>query len=324
MAHPRILVLGSLNIDLVQRVPRMPQPGETLRALDFQTFIGGKGANQACAASKLGALTQMAGCVGGDVFGTQLITELKKLGVDTSRVRSGQLPTGTATILVLPNGENVIVISAGSNGEVSTAMALDTVSDLRQGDILLCQLEIPIDSVEAALQKARRQQATTILDPAPACALSPTLLQAVTILTPNQSEAGLLLSKPPIETIAEGREAAVALRRLGPDIVILKMGEQGCVVADDVANTLVPGFKVTAIDTTAAGDAFNGALATALTRGETLLHAARFACAAGALSVTRPGAVSSLPMAARACGRSSGTTAEARKFCTALRASANA
>ncbi len=295
MDQARILVLGSLNIDLVQRVPRMPQAGETLRALDFRTFVGGKGANQACAAARLGAPTQMAGCVGRDVFGAQLTDELKKLGIDMSAVRTGQLPSGTATILVLPNGENVIVISPGANGEVSAPMALETAADLRQDDILLCQLEIPIDSVEAALQKGRQQQATTILDPAPACALPPSLLQAVTILTPNQTEAGLLLAKPPIQTVADAREAAAALRRLGPDIVILKMGEQGCVVADDVAITLIPGFQVTAVDTTAAGDAFNGALAVALTRGRRLLAAARFACAAAALSVTRPGAVNSMP-----------------------------
>ncbi|HCC57000.1 MAG TPA: ribokinase [Solibacterales bacterium] len=294
MAQPRIRVLGSLNIDLVQRVPRMPRPGETLRAIDFQTFIGGKGANQACAAAKLGAVSEMAGCIGADVFGHQLMDELKAMGVDMSRVRTGQLPSGTATILVLPDGENVIVISSGANGEVSVPVAIDAVEDLRSGDILMCQLEIPLESVAAAMQQAYRQGVTTILDPAPACPLPGPLLHAVTILTPNQTEAGMLLSKPAVESVSDARQAAASLRQLGPRQVILKLGEQGCLVSDGAETTWVPGFSVSAVDTTAAGDAFNGALATALTRGQSLLSAARFACAAAALSVTRHGAAPSL------------------------------
>ncbi len=294
MAQPRIRVLGSLNIDLVQRVPRMPRPGETLRAIDFQTFIGGKGANQACAAAKLGAVSEMAGCIGADVFGHQLMDELKAMGVDMSRVRTGQLPSGTATILVLPDGENVIVISSGANGEVSVPVAIDAVEDLRSGDILMCQLEIPLESVAAAMQQAYRQGVTTILDPAPACPLPGPLLHAVTILTPNQTEAGMLLSKPAVESVSDARQAAASLRQLGPRQVILKLGEQGCLVSDGAETTWVPGFSVSAVDTTAAGDAFNGALATALTRGQSLLSAARFACAAAALSVTRHGAAPSM------------------------------
>lgn len=294
MTHHRIRVLGSLNIDLVQRVPRMPRPGETLRSLDFQTFLGGKGANQAAAAARLGAAAEMAGCIGADVFGQQLRDELSRMGVDLSRVRTGRLPSGTATILVLPDGENAIVISPGANGEVTAPMALEAVEDLGPGDILLCQLEIPIEAVQTALQRAWAAGAATVLDPAPACALPAALLQTVTILTPNQTEAGILLEKASVGSVSDAREAALALRRLGPRQVILKLGEQGCVVADGAEAAWVPAFPVTAVDTTAAGDAFNGALATALTRGQTLLGAARFACAAAALSVTRRGAVPSL------------------------------
>ena len=292
--HPRIRVLGSLNIDLVQRVPRLPAPGETMRALDFHIFIGGKGANQACAAARLGAPAEMAGCLGADVFGRQLREELSAAGVDMSRVRTGELASGTATILVLPGGQNVIVISAGANGEVTVPVALDAVGDLEDGDILLCQLEIPLESVEAAVSEAYRRGVVTILDPAPACPLPAALLQAVTILTPNQTEAGLLLARPAVESLSDAREAAAALRQLGPRLVILKLGEQGCLVSDGAESTWMPGFQVVAVDTTAAGDAFNGALATALARGETLLAAARFACAAAAVSVTRPGAAPSL------------------------------
>lgn len=263
-------------------------------ALDFQLFVGGKGANQAYAAAKLGAASEMAGCVGSDGFGHRLRDELRSAGVDITRVRDGRLPSGTATIMVLPDGENVIVISSGANGEITVPVAIEAVDDLRSGDVLLCQLEIPIEAIDAAMQRAWGHGVTTVLDPAPACPLPAALLKAITILTPNQTEAGMLLAKPPVESVSEAREAALALRELGPRKVIIKLGAQGCVVLDDEAATWVPGFSVDAIDATAAGDAFNGALATALTRGQALLDATRFACAAAAISVTRLGATPSL------------------------------
>ena len=292
----RVRVLGSLNIDLVQQVPRLPRLGETLTAIHFQTFAGGKGNNQAAASALLGARTEMAGMVGNDPFGARLRSELSALGADVSRVREWAGPSGTATILVMPDGENAIVIAAGANAEVDVSSAVAAVSDLSPGDFLLCQLEIPLVSVGASMSVAKGRGATTILDPAPAQLLSPVMLQTVTILTPNQTEAALLLGHPhPLETVEEAQQAANALRALGPDTVIIKLGTQGCFIANSTHHRHVHGFPVKALDTTAAGDCFNGALAVALSEGASLENAARFANAAAALSVTKPGAVPSMP-----------------------------
>ena len=289
-------MIGSLNIDLVQRVPRMPHPGETLRAIDFNTYVGGKGANQACAVAKLGAPVGMTGMLGDDLFGERLRRELQDLGVDMSGVGTSGSSTGTATILVLPDGENVIVISAGANADVTPEVALKAVDRLNPGDLLLCQLEIPLETVEAALQAAYKRGAITILDPAPARDLPDDLLRTVTILTPNQTEASLLVGGAGgINTLPEARAVATTLLDRGPQNVIVKMGGLGCLVADQSCIVELPGFPVEAIDTTAAGDAFNGALAVSLAEGSDLIDAARFASAAAALSVTKPGAMNSMP-----------------------------
>jgi len=292
----RILVLGSLNIDLVQRVPRMPAPGETIRGEDLQVFAGGKGANQACAAALLGAHAEMAGMVGDDAFAARLIAELQGAGVHTRGVQTSSKPSGSATILVLPDGENVIVISPGANANISIETALSAVESLGPEDFLLCQLEIPLPAVAAALKAAHRNQVRTILDPAPAVTLPHDLFSSISILTPNQSEASILLGwDKPVETLTDAETAARELLARGSQTVIVKMGREGCIAANSEGTLHAPGFAVEAVDTTAAGDTFNGALSVALSEDKSLQDALRFANAAAALSVTRPGAVSGIP-----------------------------
>jgi ribokinase len=295
-AARKILVLGSLNVDLVQPVTRIPEAGETIRGTDLHIYVGGKGANQACAAALLGGHVQMAGMVGNDVFGGRLLRELNDAGVDTSMVQTAESASGSAIILVLPNGENRIVISPGANGAVSGAMAQQAVESLAPGDFLLCQLEIPLESVAEALQAANRKGVVTMLDPAPVCDLSDDVLRSVRILTPNQTEAALLLGKSkPIDDMTQAEVAARKLQDRGAGTVVVKMGEQGCFLAGSDDYFIATGFRVAAIDTTAAGDAFNGAFAVALREGLTLRDAAHFANGAAALSVTRNGALTSMP-----------------------------
>jgi ribokinase len=292
----KIVVLGSLNIDLVQPVARIPEAGETISGTDLHIYVGGKGANQACAAALLGGDVQMAGVVGNDVFGGRLLRELQDAGVDTSMVQTAESASGSAIILVLPNGENRIVISPGANAAVSGAIVQRTVESLAPGDFLLCQLEIPIESVAEAMRIANGKGVVTMLDPAPVCDLSDDLLRSVRILTPNQTEAGLLLgTSKAIEDMLQAELAARKLQARGVDTVIVKMGEQGCFIAASDQCFVAPGFAVAAVDTTAAGDAFNGALAVALGEGLALRDAAHLANAAAALSVTRNGALTSMP-----------------------------
>lgn len=293
----RILVLGSLNIDLVQSVPRLPELGETLSGDQLHTFVGGKGANQACAAARLGASVRMAGKVGDDVFAARLLKELQSSGVDTSLTGAAPGSSGIAIIFVLPGGENTIVISPGANAEVDVPFALHAVESLQPGDFLLCQLEVPLPTVEAALKAAYRQGVVTMLDPAPASPLSNELLSSVSILTPNQTEAAILLhtSDAP-RTFDEAADAARLLQSHGAHTVVMKLGALGCLLAAKGGYfTQCPGFSVQAVDTTAAGDTFNGALAAALAQGVSLSEGAQFANAAAALSVTRRGTIASLP-----------------------------
>lgn len=297
MRTSSIFVVGSLNIDLVTRVDRLPCPGETIPGSDLAVFPGGKGANQACAAARLGGQAVMIGDTGDDIFGAQLRASLQSAGVDASGVGVCGRATGSACISVLPSGENTIVISPGANAALTPGAALSRLSALGEGDLVLLQLEIPMETVSAVLEYAANRGAITVLDPAPARELPPELLRNVGFLTPNQSEAAQLLAEPHLR-IENSRTAEDVARRLlarGPAAVILKLGADGCFLAFGDYTGAIDAFPVPAVDTTAAGDTFNGGFAAALAEGMPIPDAARFASAAAALSVTRHGAQSSIP-----------------------------
>jgi ribokinase len=293
----RIIVIGSANMDVVASVEHLPRAGETVAGSDFALFPGGKGANQACAAARLGGAVTFVAQVGSDPFGFALIDSLREAGVDVQQVGTASRPTGCASIYVLPDGENSIVISPGANATLDPATAVSRLNELDGAGFVLSQLEIPMETVEAAFQAARMRGATTILDPAPARTLPPSLLRTVDFLTPNQSESATLLGNPfwSIRDFTDAEEAAAGLLALGPSTVVMKLGALGCLVANNEGCLRVEGCVVAAVDTTAAGDAFNGAFAVALAEGRPLAAAAVFANAAGAICVMRRGAQASLP-----------------------------
>jgi ribokinase len=293
----RLVVVGSINLDLVSAADRIPKPGETLTGTRFQTFPGGKGANQAFAARRLGAPVSMIGKVGNDAFGGPLRENLRSAGVDTSAVEDVETSSGIAQILTAPDGENVIVVVPGANARLLPE-DLDRHMDLiRSARILLAQLEIPTETVAHLAELARRQAIPLMLDPAPARPLPPSLLAAVEWLTPNESETCTLLGMPPGELpMDQLREVAESLLAKGSAHVLLKLGPRGCYLAlGDGRRFYVPAYRVNAVDTTAAGDAFNAAFATSLCRGSDPARAAAWASAVAAISVTRPGAQSSMP-----------------------------
>lgn len=295
-----VVVVGSLNMDFVVRVERLPAPGETILGREFRMIPGGKGANQACAAGKLGegrVRTRMAGRVGYDIFADHLKASLSAAGVDVSAVHATRSqPTGVALIWVDRAGQNSIVVAAGANDALAESEVEGMRAPIRGARLALFQLETPLGTVSAALEVARQEGARTILDPAPARTLSAELLSRVDILTPNESEASILLGRPPERILpAEAPRFARALLELGPGSVVLKLGEHGCFYSDGRTDIYSRGFSVEAVDTTAAGDTFNAALAVALAEDQPLEAALRFANAAAAISVTRPGAQASVP-----------------------------
>ena len=295
-----LVVVGSLNMDFVVTVDRLPAPGETVLGRDFQMIPGGKGANQACAAGKLsagGGAVRMIGRVGYDVFADHLKASLSAAGVDVSNVHAARSePTGVALIWVDRAGQNSIVVASGANYALAAADVEAMRRVFRGASHALFQLESPLDTVSAALALAREEGLATILDPAPAQPLARALLERVDILTPNESEALVLLGRAAARVSLDDAPAlADALLHLGPRAVILKLGEQGCYYAGQTARHYQPAFPVEARDTTAAGDTFNAALAVALAEGKEVPEALRFACAAAAISVTRLGAQSSAP-----------------------------
>jgi ribokinase len=291
-----VVVVGSLNMDLVAQVPHLPQRGETIAGFQFQMLPGGKGANQACAVGRLGGQARMIGRIGEDVFGERLRSSLSSAGVDVSGVMStpGE-STGVALILVETGGQNQIVVAAGANGQLSPD---DVHAELQRapGQYLLLQLESPLHTVEAAARQGRLCGMSVILDPAPAMPLSSSLLGNIDVLTPNESEALVLLGDSGTN-ISLDQAPAVCTKLLGlcPSCVILKLGERGAWLADRKQSTHFPAPRVEARDTTAAGDTFNGALVTALAEGKPLERAIHFANCAAALSVTRVGAQASIP-----------------------------
>lgn len=293
----RITVFGSLNMDLVIQAPRHPLPGETLTGSAFRTFPGGKGANQAVAAARLGGQVTMVGCVGADPFGDALIANLQADGVDTTCVGRSSEATGVALITVSAAGENTIVLAPGANGVVSPETVVAHRDAIISADALLLQLEVPLPAVEAAADLAHSHNVPVILNPAPAQPLPASLLRCVTCLVPNQHEAALLTGLP-TDSDAGAAAAARALQAAGVKIVVMTLGARGALVFADGQQVIVPSYPVQVVDTTAAGDAFVAAFAVALTEGRTPVEAARWGCAAGALACTVLGAQPSLPQRA--------------------------
>jgi ribokinase len=293
---PDILVVGSLNADLVVRAPRFPQPGETIRGGDLQIIPGGKGANQAVAAARQGTSVSMLGRVGNDSFGPELINNLKQNHVETSYVQiDSQSATGTALIVVDPNGQNSIVLSPGGNGQVSDAdVANVSFSDYK---LLLLQLEIPIEAVTSAARRAKKSGLRVLLNPAPARALSAELISLPDFILPNETELSLLANQP-VQDIASAEKAARTLLERGAQNVIVTLGANGTLMVSNKQVTHVNAYQVEVVDTTAAGDAFIGGFASALLQNKSLEEAVRYGCACGALATTKFGAQPSLPMKA--------------------------
>ncbi len=292
---PHVTIVGSLNMDLVVRAPRFPQPGETLIGTDFCTVPGGKGANQAVAAGRLGAHVSMIGRVGSDDYAEVLLHNLAASGVDHTFVtRDARHATGVALIVVDDAGQNSIVIASGANGQLSPADVEAAASTIGDADALILQLESPLETVTRAAQVAHAHGVTVILNPAPARALPPSLLSLVDFLIPNETET-MLLTGMPVGDDAEREAAASRLRAQGVGTVILTLGEHGALLAREGETRRVPAFGVTPIDTTAAGDAFVAGFAVASADGQPLDEAVRWGNAAGALAASRFGAQPSLP-----------------------------
>ena len=291
----RITVVGSLNMDLVVRAPRMPVPGETLIGSDFRVIPGGKGANQAVAAARLGAQVTMIGRVGNDDFGRAQQRNLAQEGIDVTHVSvDPEEATGIALITLDATGQNSIILAPGANMHLTVAHVEATRQAIASADILICQLESPLEAVTRAIELAHANGARVILNPAPARPLDTALLRLVDYLIPNESEATLLTGIQ-VTDLSSAQKAAINLRERGVGTVLLTLGERGALLANDGGITHQAGYAVKVVDTTAAGDAFVGGFAVALAEGRPLSDAVRFANAAGALAVTRLGAQPSLP-----------------------------
>ena len=290
---PRICVVGSCNLDLIVSTPRLPVVGETLTASDFRTCCGGKGANQAVMAARLGARVSMVGKVGRDLFGDRLLANFREQGIDTDHVLvdAGQ-PSGVATILVDAAANNCILVVPGANGALTPEEVRAAAGAITAADVLLCQLEVPPETTAAALRLARGAGVRTILNPAPAAALTDEMLSLADLCVPNETELRQLTG------LASDEEGARSLLARGPGAVLVTLGERGVLIATRDGCELIPALVVQAIDPSGAGDAFVGSLAVFLAEGLTLPQAARRANAVAALSVTRPGTQPSFPMRA--------------------------
>jgi len=301
MKNSKICVVGSLNVDLTVSLERFHQPGETITGTDFATFTGGKGGNQAVAAARLGGDVYMVGCVGCDANGDMYLDTLKKEGIRTDFVeRTDEVPTGVALIEVDKTGENRIAVVPGANHAVTTDMISRSLQAITDSGVMLLQLETPIESVTHAAAIAKRNKLKVILDPAPARPLSDALLYLCDYITPNETELAILTGLP-VETDEDALVACSKLIKRGVGAVLHKRGAKGALLVTKQGARVFPGYKVDAVDTTAAGDSFNAGFAVGLAMDLPVDDAVRLANAAGALSTTAMGAQAAMPSLYDAC-----------------------
>lgn len=290
-----IVVVGSLNVDVSLRAPRLPRAGETVRGDALEVGAGGKGLNQAIAAARLGGRVHLVGRVGSDRFAEIPLEAAREAGVlDTYLETLPDVATGAALIVVGADGENQIAISPGANAHVGPEAVRDAVAAFRASSVLLVQLELPPETVQAALEAANQERATTVLDPAPVSELDDALLRRADVLTPNESEAEVLTGVD-VHDVESAAVAGARLRERTQGDVVITLGDRGCVWVSSTGFEHVPAPTVRALDTTGAGDAFNGGLAVALARGEPLARALHYAVRAGAAATLRRGAAAAMP-----------------------------
>lgn len=295
MMNKTLTVLGSINADHVISVPHFAKPGETLTGSNYHIAYGGKGANQAVAAARLGATVNFIGCIGDDDIGRAMKRAFENDGINTRPISA--VPnemTGIAMIQVAESGENSIVISAGANAHLNERQVQDFADEIINADYLLMQLETPLAAIVQAAELAKANNTKVILNPAPARPLPDELLKNVDIITPNETEAEILTGVTVTDEQSAVKSAAV-FHAKGIETVLITLGSKGVYVSQNGKGEIVPGFRVQAVDTTAAGDTFNGAFVTALLENKPLAEAIRFAHAAAAISVTRKGAQPSIP-----------------------------
>ena len=291
----QILVVGSSNTDMVIKAAHLPRPGETILGGTFFMNPGGKGANQAVAIARLGAPITFICKTGTDIFGHQSQQLFESEGINTSYIFSDPVnPSGVALISVDDNAENCIVVASGANANLTPEDLKKAEEAIDQCDIVLLQLEIPMETVEYVAKIASEKGKKVILNPAPAQPLSAELLSHLYLVTPNETEAEMISGVKIIDE-ASANEAARVLSEKGVQNVIITLGSKGALVYNEGKSEVVPAYKVKAVDTTAAGDVFNGALTVALSEGRNLIEASRFGCKASAIALTRPGAQSSAP-----------------------------
>lgn len=290
-----IVVVGSINMDMVIQTPKLPVIGETVLGGNYTTVPGGKGANQAVAASRLGAHVVMFGCLGQDPFGRQLLEHLQMEGIVTDPISVlEEYPSGMAFIPVTDTGDNCIVVSPGANMQLTPAHIAQGEDLIKNADVLMVQLEIPIETVKAALTTAKKHNVVTILNPAPAKALSAEIYELTDIITPNETE-GMLLAAGDVRQALSPEQIIAGLQRLGVGKALLTRGGDGVAYQTEDGIGIVPACKVEVVDTTAAGDSFNAGLAVGLAEKLSFPDAVRFAVKVSALAVTKPGAQPSLP-----------------------------
>ncbi|HHW47163.1 MAG TPA: ribokinase [Clostridiaceae bacterium] len=291
----KICVVGSINVDMVTSMDRFPKPGETVPGKEFNTFPGGKGANQAVAARKLGGNVKILGCVGSDSFGREMIDMFNNLGIDTSALKfEDSVSTGTATILVSGNGQNSIIVTPGANNYVTSDYVEKNIDTIRESDILMVQLEIPVETVIYAIKKATELKKLVIFDPAPVRPLPDDIFPYIDIITPNETELeGLTCMN--IKSEKDRKAAVQILLEKGVKTVINKAGSKGAYIFTKNGFKHVPTYEVDAVDTTAAGDTFNAGLAVGISMDKSIEESMVIANAAAAISITKMGAQSAMP-----------------------------